>query len=233
MSDKILTKKDLQKRVKIDDEKFQFYIDQKILQEKEIYSEEDLDGVREYRKQNPLDLNDIVKRFKLSKEHINSFRSFGLIEGALFFSSKDLDIFQSWQKLKRLGYSDEACFKVLSEVGVPQEENLFENKNMIQLKELSETSGISERTIKFYEKDNLIPKPRIYKNKRFYEINIIEDLFLIRDMQQIGYKLSVIADFLRSVKDKKIKTKAIDAVKLELSEKIKITKAIIKRVEAL
>ncbi|MCK5673173.1 MAG: MerR family transcriptional regulator, partial [Spirochaetales bacterium] len=231
--DKILSKQDLQKRIKIDNEKFQFFIDHKILDDKVSYTEEHLDILREFRKLNPLDLNDIIKKFKLNREQLTSFKSFGLIKDSIFFSNKDLDIFQSWQKLKRLGYSDEACFKVLSEVGVPREDNLFENKNLIQLKELSESSGVSERTIKFYEKDNLIPKPQIYKNKRFYEINIMDVLLLIRDLQQIGYKLSNIANFLGSVKDEKAKTKAISAIKLELNEKIKITKAIIKRVETI
>ncbi len=233
MGDKVLSKQDLQKRVKIDDEKFQFFIEQEILEEKESYTEEDLDRVREFRKLNPLDLNDIVKKFKLNREQINSFRTFGLIGGSFYFSNKDLDIFQSWQKLKRLGYSDGACFKVLSEVGVPREENLFENDTLIQLKELSETTGIPERTIKFYEKENLILKPRIYKNKRFYEAKILDDLILIRDMQHIGYKLSSIAEFLNSVRDDKEKLKVIDTMKQEINEKIKIAKAIIKRVEAI
>ncbi len=233
MGDKVLTKQDFQKKSKLDNKKFQFLIDSGILEEKENYTDKDIDRVREFRKLNPLDLNDITKKFKLSSEQLINFKKFGLIEGSLYFSNKDLDIFQSWQKLKRLGYSDDACFKVLSEVGVPREENLFENKNLIQLKELSEITGISERTIKFYEKENLIPKPRIYKNKRFYETGIMENLILIRDMQQIGYKLSIIAEFLRSVEDKKLKTKAINEMKIELNEKIKITKAIIKRVEAI
>ena len=233
MGDKVLSKKDLQKRIKIDDEKFQFFIDQKILEEKESYSEQDLDGIREFRKLKPLDLNDIKKKFKLGREQINNFKTFGLIENSLYFSNKDLDIFQSWQKLKRLGYSDEACLKVLSEVGVPREENLFENKDLIQLKELSEKTGIPERTIKFYEKENLILKPRIYKNKRFYEVKISNDLILIRDMQHIGYKLSGIAEFLNSVRDEKGKSLIIDTMKQELNKKIKIAKAIIKRVETI
>ncbi len=61
----------------------------------------------------------------------------------------------------------------------------------------------------------------------------MENLVLIRDMQQIGYKLSSIAEFLRFTEDKKLKTKAINEMKIELNEKIKITKAIIKRVEAI
>ncbi len=233
MGDKILSKQDLLKRAKIDDEKFRFFINRKILKEKDSYTEKDIEQIREFRKSNPLDLNDIVKKFKLNTEQVKSFNTLGLIEGSLYFSSKDLDIFQSWQKLKRFGYSDDACFKVLSEVGVPREENLFENESLIQLKELSETTGIPERTIKFYEKENLILKPRIYKNKRFYEMKILNDLILIRDMQYIGYKLSSIAEFLNSVRDGKEKSIITKTMKDELNEKIKIAKAIIKRVEAI
>ena len=233
MSDKVLSKQDLLKRARIDDEKFRFFINQNILKEKGSYTEKDIERIREFRKSNPLDLNDIIKKFKLNREQIKSFKTLGLTGGLLYFSNKDLDIFQSWQKLKRLGYSDDACFKVLNEVGVPREENLFENKSLIQLKELSETTGIPERTIKFYEKENLILKPRIYKNKRFYEMKILNDLILIRDMQQIGYKLSNIAEFLNSVKNEKEKSLIINTMKDELNEKIKIAKTIIKRVEAI
>ncbi|MDA3938361.1 MAG: MerR family transcriptional regulator [Spirochaetia bacterium] len=233
MSDKVLSIQDFQKRTKLDNEKFQFFIDRKILEEKKFYTEEDLDKVHDFRKLNPLDIIDIIKKFKLSKEQLSSFKTFGLITESLYFSNKDLDIFQSWQKLKRLGYSDEACFKVLAEVGIPKDDNLFEDKNLIQLKDLSESTDISERTIKFYEKENLIPKPRIYKNKRFYELSIMEDLLLIRDLQQIGYKLGSISEFLSSVRDGKDKAKVISTMKLELNEKIKITKTIIKKVEAI
>ena len=233
MSDKALSKLDFLKRTKLDNEKLQFFIAKKILKEKKSYTDKDIESVRAFRKINPLDINEIVKKFKLTKDQINNFKTYGLISEVLFFSSKDMDIFQSWQKLKRLGYSDEACLKVLSEVGVPREENLFEDKNLIQLKNLSETTTIPERTIKFYEKEGLILKPRIYKNKRFYEVKIIEDLLLIRDLQQIGYKLSDISDFLSLIGDKKVKEKAIEEIKLELNEKIKITTAIIKRVEAI
>ena len=233
MGDKVLSKEDFQKRAKLDKEKFLFFIERKILKKKENYTEADFDSIREFRKSYPLDINDIIKRFKITREQINSFKSYGLIYEDLFFSSKDMDIFQSWQKLKRLGYNDEACLKVLSEVGIPKDENLFEDKNLIQLKNLSETTGIPERTIKFYEKESLILKPRIYKNKRFYEIKIMEDLLLIRDLQQIGYKLSSISEFLNQIRRDKEKENAIDKIKLELNEKIKITQEIIQRVEAI
>jgi DNA-binding transcriptional MerR regulator len=231
MGDKLLSKIDFQKKAKINNNKLQFFIDQGILEENEIYTEDELDKIRDFRKLYPLDLNEVSKRFKLTTEQIDNFRSHGLIEGSVYFSTNDLDIFQSWQKLKRLGYRDEACIKVLSEVGVPREDNLFENKDLIQLKDLSETIGLPERTIKFYEKENLILKPRIYKNKRFYDKKILEDLILIRDLQSIGYKLSSISDFLNCVRNDN--EKSLHKIKHEINEKIKIARAIIKRVEAI
>jgi DNA-binding transcriptional MerR regulator len=230
MSDKLLSKVELQKRSKINNEKFQFFLDHKILEDNEIYTEDDLNNLKEFRKMFPLDLNDVSKKFKIDKDQINRFRSLELIKGSHYFSLADLDIFASWQKLKRLGYSDDACFKVLDEVGVPREDNLFEDKTLIQLKELSETTGIPERTIKFYEKEKLILKPRIYKNKRFYEIAIIKDLALLRDMQNIGYKLSTIADLLKGLKEDKQNK---DVIIKEINEKINIARAIIKQMEVL
>ena len=52
-------------------------------------------------------------------------------------------------------------------------------------------------------------------------------------MQQIGYKLNSIAEFLNSVRDEKKKSLIIDSMKQEINEKIKIAKAVIKRVEAI
>ncbi len=231
MSDKLLTKQDLQKRVKIDAEKLRFFIDQKIITDKEIYTEEDLSKIKEYRKAFPFSMADAKKRYKITSELIDKFKITGLIEGTCYFSSSDFDLFQSWQKLKRLGYSDEACFTVLNQVGVPREENLFEDSSLIQLKDLSDITEIPERTIKFYEKEGLIPKPRIYKNKRFYDRQIGETLLLIRDMQKIGYKLSTIAEFLKSLSRDKAET--IHRINTELNKKIKIINSIIDRVEAI
>ena len=233
MSDKLLSKQELKKRAKINNENFNFFLDQNILEDNEIYTEDDLNNIKEFRKKFPLDFSDVSRKFKLEKNQIEKFQSLGLIKGIQYFTLADLDIFTSWQKLKRLGYSDDACFKVLNEVGVPREENLFEDSSLIQLKELSESTGIPERTIKFYEKEKLIIKPQIYKNKRFYEKRILNDLILIRDMQHIGYKLSSIADFLNSLKESKDKLAVKDTVTREINEKIKIAKTIIKRVEAI
>ncbi len=233
MSEKLLSKLELQKRTKINEEKFTFLIKQKILEDNEIYTEDDLDRIKEFRKAYPLDLNDISKRYKLSKEQIEKFKIQGLIQGTQYFSKTDIEIFQSWQKLKRLGYNDEASLKVLNEVGIPKEKNLFDDKSLIQLKELSEMVGIPERTIKFYEKQNLIHKPDIYKNKRFYKTKIIDNLMLIRDMQQIGYKLSIIADFLNTIKIADNKTTAVESVKQEIYNKILVANTIISKLDSI
>ena len=75
MSDKVLSKQDFLKRTKLDNEKLQFFVDRKILKEKKNYTDKDIESVRAFRKINPLDINEIVKKFKLSKDQINSFKS--------------------------------------------------------------------------------------------------------------------------------------------------------------
>jgi len=231
MSEKLLSKLELQKRIKINDEKLDYLITQKILEDNEIYTEDDLDRVKEFRKVYPLDLNDVSKKYKLSKEQIEIFKIHGLIKGTQYFSKTDIEIFQSWQKLKHLGYNDDASLKVLNEVGIPKEKNLFDDKSLIQLKELSEMVGIPERTIKFYEKQNLIHKPDIYKNKRFYKTKIIENLMLIRDMQQIGYKLSIIAEFLNTIKIADKKAAAVESLKQEINNKILVANTVISKLD--
>ena len=233
MSEKLLSKLELQKRAKINKEKLNYLINQKILEDNEIYTEADLDSIKEFRKSYPLDLNEVSKRYKLNKEQIENFKLHGLINGTQYFSKSDIEIFQSWQKLKRLGYNDNASLKVLNEVGIPKENNLFDDKSLIQLKELSETVGLPERTIKFYEKQNLIQKPEIYKNKRFYQTKIIDNLLLIRDMQQIGYKLSNISEFLNTIKTADKKTIAVKSIKQEINKKISIANTILSKLEAI
>ena len=68
MSDKILSKQDFFKRTKLDNEKFMFFIDKKILKEKKSYTDKDIESVRAFRKINPLDINEIVKNSHLLKE---------------------------------------------------------------------------------------------------------------------------------------------------------------------
>ncbi len=232
MSNKVLRKGDLQKRFKISEEKFSMLVADGTIEEKEIYSETDADKIKMHRKRNPLSREDIEKRFKITREQFDLLRENRIVEDRAFYSESGLEALKSFTKLRRLGYSDTACIKVLKEVGLPEDENLFENPDYIQLKDLAEQTGISERTIKFYEKSSIILKPKVYRNKRFYREETSGELELIRDLQMLGYKLNAISRLLALYRDKTAEgKKEINALISELESKKRLADSIIKKLK--
>lgn len=232
MSNKVLRKGDLQKRFKISEEKFSMLVADGTIEEKEIYSETDADKIKMHRKRNPLSREDIEKRFKITREQFDLLRENRIVEDRAFYSESGLEALKSFTKLRRLGYSDTACIKVLKEVGLPEDENLFENPDYIQLKDLAEQTGISERTIKFYEKSSIILKPKVYRNKRFYREETSGELELIRDLQMLGYKLNAISRLLALYRDKTAEgKKEINALISELESKKQLADSIIKKLK--
>ena len=232
MSNKVLRKGDLQKRFKISGEKFSMLVADGTIEEKEIYSETDADKIKMHRKRNPLSREDIEKRFKITREQFDLLRENRIVEDRAFYSESGMEALKSFTKLRRLGYSDTACIKVLKEVGLPEDENLFENPDYIQLKDLAEQTGISERTIKFYEKSSIILKPKVYRNKRFYREETSGELELIRDLQMLGYKLNAISRLLALYRDKTAEgKKEINALISELESKKQLADSIIKKLK--
>ncbi len=232
MSSKLLTIEELHKRCKIDEKRFNELLHDGIIEKKENFTEKDAERIKTYRKENPILREDILKRFKIEEALFYIFIEKGMIQDKYFYEEKETEIFKSFIKLRRLGYNDTACLKVLEEVGIPREENLFEDDHYIQLKNLADITSIPERTIKFYEKSNVIKKPRIYKNKRFYERAVKKELELIRDLQKIGYKLTDISSFLSSMrKNPAEENNEILQLQKELSEKKEIINTIITKLK--
>ena len=232
MSTKLLTKEELQKRCKIDENRLNQLVSDDIIEQKDSFTEEEAERIKVYRKDNPYPREDILKRFKIEEQLFQIFIKQGMAQDKFFFSEAETEIFKSFVKLRRLGYSDTACLRVLEEVGIPKEDNLFEDTHYIQLKDLGEMTAIPERTIKFYEKSNVIRKPRIYKNKRFYEKSVREELEFIRDLQWIGYKLNDISTFLSSLRQEPSKkNNGILQLIKELSEKKDIIDTIITKLK--
>ncbi len=228
MGTKLISMEELQKRCKIDENRFNELISDGIIEKKENFTEEDAERIKAYRKENPVLREDILKRFKIGKALFQIFVTNGMVQDKYFYRENETEIFKSFVKLRRLGYNDTACLKVLEEVGIPREDNLFEDNSYIQLKDLAEITSIPERTIKFYEKSNVIIKPRIYKNKRFYERTTKKELELIRDLQKIGYKLNDISAFLSSMRQHSAgENGEILQLQKELSEKKEIINTII------
>jgi len=234
MSTKILTQDELQKRCKIDENRLNQLISDGIIEKKETFTEEAAEQIKEYRKNNPVLREDIPGRFKIEDSLIQVFITKGMIQDKYFYSEKETEIFKSFAKLKKLGYNDAACIKVLEEVGIPKEDNLFEDSRYIQLKDLAEATDIPERTIKFYEKSNVIKRPRIYKNKRFYGNEVREELEFIRDLQKIGYKLNDISTFLVSMRQDspgEQPERELQRIEKELYEKKDIIDSIINKLK--
>ncbi len=232
MGTKLLTTEELQKRCKIDDIRLHQLISDGIVEKKETFTEKEAEQIKAYRKDNPILREDIQKRFKLEDSLIQTFITKGMIRDKYFYSEKETEIFKSFVKLRKLGYNETACLKVLKEVGIPREDNLFEDSRYIQLKDLAEITTVPERTIKFYEKSNVIKKPRIYKNKRFYSRNVKEELEFIRDLQKIGYKLNDISAFLVSLRqDTAERHMEIPQLQKELAEKKEIIDTIIAKLK--
>jgi len=228
MSTKITTKQDLQKRFKIDDKIFSDLIKEGVISDKDTFTDGDIEKLKNHRKENPFTKEELQKRFKITNETFSVLIEKGLIKKRPFYSEKESEFFKSFIKLRKLGYGDDACIQVLEQVGIPEDENLFKNSDYVQLKELAAAADIPERTIKFYEKSSIIPKPKIYKNKRFYRKSVIKELELIRDLQKLGYKLSSIASLLETLRKKdNPDTKPIKDLIMELEEKKHITDRII------
>ncbi len=232
---KALKRSDFIKKLKIDERIFRDLVSEGIIDDKENYSEKEAEETKKFRKDYPLVSADIKKKYKISNELFDKFISSDLIRKSSFFNEKDLEVLQSYIKLKRLGYHDDDCIRVLSDIGLPREENLYEDEKYIQLKELAVICGVPERTIKFYEKENIILNPRIYRNKRFYEKTAVAELELLRDLQSIGYKLNDIAVFLQKIRVNSdiVKSEIKNTFISELESKKNIIKEILKRVAEL
>ncbi len=234
MGSKLFNKEDLYKRCRIDQTKFDWLFSDGVIEEKETYVDDDVECIKTYRRENPLTREELLKRFKVEEQLFMLFISKKMISDKYFYSEKETEILKSFNNLRRLGYNDTACLKVLEEVGVPREENLFEDSRYIQLKDLAELTEISERTIKFYEKSNVIKKPRIYKNKRFYLQVVQKELELIRDMQYIGYKLNNISVLLSSIRENpSLENQHVAQLKIELTKKKQIIDTIIIKLKEL
>ena len=234
MNSKLFKKEDLYKKCKIDEQRFTQILADGILENKELFTEEDVEDIRTYRKEFPFMRDEIQRRYKIDNQTMELFVKKKMILGKYFFSEKETEVFKSFNKLKRLGYNNSACLKVLEEVGIPEEEDLFKDSSYIQLKDLAELTEISERTIKFYEKTNIIKKPKTYKNKRFYKQKVKKELELIRDLQHIGYKLNDIAKLLESIrKEPSLGNDNVTRVKSELLQKKLIIDQIILKLKEL
>ncbi|CUU47515.1 MerR family transcriptional regulator [Clostridium beijerinckii] len=71
----------------------------------------------------------------------------------------------------------------------------------MKINEVSKKTGLSISTIRFYEKEGLIPEKyvsRDTKNYRSYSVNIIEYLLMIKTVHSVGFSLREIKEIQKS-----------------------------------
>jgi DNA-binding transcriptional MerR regulator len=69
---------------------------------------------------------------------------------------------------------------------------------LLSIGKVSEVSGVTADTIRYYERRGLLPKPaRTQAGYRQYPEGVVNRLFLVRNAQRFGFSLAEIAGFLR------------------------------------
>lgn len=224
-----LTKDEFIKKMRIDQKLFSDFVNADIIEEKELYTEEDVEKVKKFKKINVFKKEDLFKRYKIKNTEYDLLLKENIMENKPFYNNKDVEILKSYKKLKSLGYDIQKVIKILKEIGLPEEDNLFDNDEYIYINDLAKKLNISERTIKFYEKEKLIYEPKIYKNKRFYLKDVEKHLILIKNLQEIGYKLKEIKTIFDGLIYKKDnERRKYDLIK-ELLKQLEIKKGILNK----
>ncbi|WP_026889553.1 MerR family transcriptional regulator [Clostridium beijerinckii] len=71
----------------------------------------------------------------------------------------------------------------------------------MKINEVSKKTGLSISTIRFYEKEGLIPEKYVSRdtnNYRSYSVNIIEYLLMIKTVHSVGFSLREIKEIQKS-----------------------------------
>lgn len=70
-------------------------------------------------------------------------------------------------------------------------------KKKLQIKDISNLTGLDRETLRFYEQKGLLPKPtRSTTGYRLFDEEVVERLQFINQAQQVGFSLKEISNFL-------------------------------------
>lgn len=81
------------------------------------------------------------------------------------------------------------------------------NNNYLTISQVSERSGVSSSTLRFYEAKKLILSIRTSGNQRRYNRNMLRRLALIKIAQSVGFTLERITEELKNIPMNKTPTK--------------------------
>ncbi|MGL1958298.1 MAG: MerR family transcriptional regulator [Colwellia sp.] len=95
----------------------------------------------------------------------------------------------------------------------------------MKTKEITEKTGLSRDTIRFYEKENLIPSPsRSSNGYRFYDEQVVTQLKMITRAKELGFTLKEIKELTKLLYSKgltkKKMSKQLELKNLEIDRKV-------------
>lgn len=90
------------------------------------------------------------------------------------------------------------------------------NTPFLSIGKLARQTGTKVETIRFYEKNGLLPEPsRTEGNYRAYEPTHLNRLSFIRRARELGFSLDQIREFLKLADDRSQSCAAVDAIAKE------------------
>ena len=90
------------------------------------------------------------------------------------------------------------------------------NDRILMIGQLARRTGTKVETIRFYEKNGLLPAPsRTDGNYRAYEPGHLSRLSFIRRARELGFSLDRIREFLKLADDRSQSCAAVDAIARE------------------
>lgn len=73
----------------------------------------------------------------------------------------------------------------------------MDKKNILTISKLAKKAGVNLQTIRYYEKLNLLPKPKRNKSKyRLYDDEYLKHIKFVKNAQNLGFKLDEIRDLV-------------------------------------
>lgn len=149
---------------------------------------------------------ELAERSGVNQETLEEWITAGLLQaagrgssGTPFFSEGTIERVEQIRSLLEIGYSRDEVAKILRKVGLPREagsgQNKAEGENLLTVGALSESAGVSPRTIKHWEDKGIIePDARSEGGFRLYREQYVYLCNLIQDLQLFGYSLDQIKE---------------------------------------
>lgn len=140
--------------------------------------------------------DDIINRIKLEPETLDKWCKYGLLYPAghydkdtPYYNEENILHAEKLKTLMDLGYDYDSLKQITSRVGLPGKNNKKELQGkLLTVGEIAERSGISVRTLKYWEEKELIsPDARSDGGFRLYRESFVEICYRIRELQLFGY----------------------------------------------